>query len=164
MKYFNLKGTRWLEKIFQNPYSCCLVLGMLCNLAVETLSRKSPIAAGQYLLQRPLVFFYNSLIIAFTLSAALLVKRRIFVFSFLTALWIGMGLINSILLVFRTTPFTAVDLRLIEYAVALLDRYFSNIQLFYWEDFFSLFWQDYFFYFLSCQSRSGLYGKRVWRI
>ena len=130
MKYFNLKGTRWLEKIFQNPYSCCLVLGMLCNLAVETLSRKSPIAAGQYLLQRPLVFFYNSLIIAFTLSAALLVKRRIFVFSFLTALWIGMGLINSILLVFRTTPFTAVDLRLIEYAVALLDRYFSNIQLF----------------------------------
>lgn len=130
MKYLDSKGTSWFEKIFQNPYSCCLVLGLLCNLAVETLSRKSPIETGQYLLQRPFVFLYNSLIIAFTLSVALLVKRRIFVFSFLSALWIGMGLINSILLVFRTTPFTAVDLRLIEYAFALLDRYFSKTQLF----------------------------------
>lgn len=117
------------ERAFYNPYSCCLILGLIGNLAVETLSRKSPIAMGQYLLQRPLVFLYNSFIIAFTLSAALLVKRRAFVFSFLMAVWIGMGVINSILLVFRTTPFTAVDLRLIEYAYALLDQYFSVAQL-----------------------------------
>ena len=128
MKQLFLKRNHWFEKIFQNPYSCCLILGLLCNLAVETLSRKSPIATVQYLLQRPLVFFYNSLIIAFTLSLALLAKRRVFVFSFLLVVWIGMGLTNSILLVFRTTPFTAVDLRLIEYAFALLDRYFSKIQ------------------------------------
>ena len=120
----------WLERVFQNSYSCCLILGFICNLAVETLSRKSPIAAGQYLVQKPFIFFYNSLIIAFTLSAALLVKRRAFVFSLIFAVWIGMGLANSILLVFRTTPFTAVDLRLIEYAFALLDRYFSVWQLF----------------------------------
>lgn len=130
---FSKRGTsRWsalFERVFQNPYSCCLVLGFICNLAVETLSRKSPIAMGQYLIQRPLVFLYNSLIIAFTLSAALLVKRRAFVFSLISAVWIGMGFINSVLLVFRTTPFTAVDLRLVAYAFALLDRYFSVVQL-----------------------------------
>lgn len=129
MKHLFSKRNHWFEQIFQNPFSCCLMLGVLCNLAVETLSRKSPIETGQYLLHRPLVFFYNSLIIALTLSVALLVKRRVFVFSLLSVLWIGMGLTNSILLVFRTTPFTAVDLRLIEYAFALVDRYFSKTQL-----------------------------------
>lgn len=131
MKHLFSKGNIRFERIFQNPYSCCLILGLLCNLAVETLSRKSVIEMGQYLFQRPFVFLYNSLLIAFTLSAALLVRRRIFVFTLLSFIWIGMGLTNSILLVFRTTPFTAVDLRLIEYAVALLDRYFSVTQLFF---------------------------------
>lgn len=131
MKQLFSKRNIGLEHIFRCPYSCCLALGFLCNLAVETLSRKSSVAAGEYLLQRPFVFFYNSFLIAFTLSAALLVKRRIFVFSLLSVVWIGMGLINSILLVFRTTPFTAVDLRLIEYGFALLDRYFSAAQLFF---------------------------------
>lgn len=125
----HLKWNSLFERAFQNPYSFCLILGVVGNLAVETLSRKSPIAMGQYLLQKPLVFLYNSFIIAFTLSVALLVKRRAFVFSLLLSVWIGMGLINSILLVFRTTPFTAVDLRLIEYAFALLDQYFSSMQL-----------------------------------
>lgn len=117
------------QNIFHNSYSCCLMLGLICNLAVETLSRKSVIDMGMYLFQRPFVFLYNSLIIALVLSLALLVRKRIFVFSLISALWIGMGLVNSILLVFRTTPFTAVDLRLIKSAFAVLDMYFSATQI-----------------------------------
>lgn len=129
MKQFFSKWNASFERAFQNPYSCCLILGLICNLAVETLSRKSVVAMGQYLIHSPLVFLYNSLIIALTLSFALLARKRVFVLSLISAVWIGMGLINSILLVFRTTPFTAVDLRLIQSAVAVLDMYFSVTQI-----------------------------------
>lgn len=125
----NIFHKKVFETAFQNPYSCCLILGLICNLAVETLSRKSVMEMGKYLFQRPFVFLYNSLIIALPLSLGLLVRKRVFVFSLISALWIGMGLINSILLVFRTTPFTAVDLRLIKSAFALLDLYFSAAQI-----------------------------------
>jgi len=124
-----LKVENFFEKSFRNPYSCCFLLGIICNIAIETLSRKSVIGMGRYLLFRPHIFFYNSLLIAFTLSFALLVRKRVFAFTLLSLIWVIMGLTNSVLLVFRTTPFTAVDLQLIESALAIVKMYFTFLQL-----------------------------------
>lgn len=117
-----------LEKIGENPYVFCLILAVLLNIGIEMLSRKSLNAVLVYIENRPYPFFYNSLLIAVTLSVSLLTKRRVFAFSFLSLIWLGLGLINSILLVFRTTPFTAVDLLLIKSAYSIMGTYLTPFQ------------------------------------
>jgi len=78
-----------------------------------------------FLVREPLVFFYNVLIIAATASVCLLFKRRIFVLSVVLFLWVAIGVTDFVMLSFRTTPFTAVDLALIKDALAIANRYLS---------------------------------------
>ena len=107
----------------------CMVLGLLLNFGVELLSRKSFISVCSYLLDRPVIFFYNSLIIAFTVSFALLTKRRVFAFSLLAIIWLFFGIVNSVVLVFRTTPFTAPDLLLLKSAYTVMGSYLTGKQI-----------------------------------
>ncbi len=121
---WNLFCKRWNElwKLF---FFSCYLPSLGCGLFVELCSRKSIIDVGLFLVQEPLVFLYNVLIIAVTASVCLLFKRKIFVLSVVLFLWVTIGVVDMILLSFRTTPFTAVDLALIKDAVAIAHRYLS---------------------------------------
>jgi len=44
-------------------------------------------------------------------------------------MWIFLGVVNGILLIFRTTPFTAADFRLVKYAISLATVYFTWLQI-----------------------------------
>lgn len=99
------------------------------NSAVELLGRRNVTAFLKYLVENPLVFFYNTLIVFLTISIASLSKRRIFMKVMLSALWILLGIVNCVLLSFRVTPFTAVDLRLAKFGFSLLDTYFTKVQI-----------------------------------
>ncbi len=123
------KRRHLLQRIGENPYVFCMVLGILLNTGVELLSRKSFFNVLDYLVDRPLVFLYNSLVIAFTVSLALLTRRRVFAFSLLAIVWLVLGVINSIILVFRTTPFTASDMLLLKSAYAVMGSYLDKKQI-----------------------------------
>lgn len=123
------KWKHLIEKIGANPYLFCIVLGFLLNFGVELLSRKSLVSTISYLMDRPIIFLYNSMVIAFTVSFALFTRRRVFAFSFISLIWLSMGIVNSIVLVFRTTPFTATDLLLIKSAYTVMDSYLSWPQI-----------------------------------
>lgn len=116
-------------KVGKMHVTFCIFLSVMINVAVEALSRKSFIELFEYIIDRPYVFFYNSIIILLTLLPVLFFRRRMFFYTFISIIWIGFGITNSILLIFRTTPFTAVDFLLIESALRVLDNYFtvSNI-------------------------------------
>ncbi|MBO4478044.1 MAG: LTA synthase family protein [Lachnospiraceae bacterium] len=100
-----------------------LILGVALNLLVELLSRKSVISLGKYIFLSPFTFLYNTTIILATLSIALIFRKRLFGLILMSILWIAIGITDSILLVFRTTPFTAQDLRLIQYALRISQKY-----------------------------------------
>ncbi|MBR5349245.1 MAG: sulfatase-like hydrolase/transferase [Lachnospiraceae bacterium] len=100
-----------------------LILGVALNLLVELLSRKSIISLGKYIFLSPFTFLYNTTIILATLSIALIFRKRLFGLILMSILWIAIGVTDSILLVFRTTPFTAQDLRLIQYALRISQKY-----------------------------------------
>lgn len=104
---------------------CCMVLSILINMAIEALSRKSVFKLFEYIFDSPYVFFYNCIIILLTLLPVLFLRRRMFFYTCISLIWIGFGITNSILLIFRTTPFTAVDFLLIESAIRVLNNYFS---------------------------------------
>ena len=71
------------------------------------------------------ILIYNAFIIVATASLSLLFRRRIFALSMILLLWIAVGVTDMVLLSFRTTPFTAVDLMLIADAFKIAHRYFS---------------------------------------
>lgn len=116
------QNVRILWKTF---FLYCYLPSAVCSLLIETCSRKSFCDAVLFFLREPLVFLYNVWIIAATASLCLLFKRRIFVLSVVLLLWTAIGVTDLVLLSFRTTPFTAVDLALIKDAVTIAHRYLS---------------------------------------
>lgn len=120
---------RKIKGLGENPYLFCVILGFLLNFGVELLSRKNLASVLQYLTERPMIFIYNSMAIAFTVSIALLTRRRIFAFATMAMLWLGVGVINSLVLVFRTTPFTAADLTVVKSAFAVMNSYLTIPQI-----------------------------------
>lgn len=107
----------------------CLFPAVLLNLCIEGFSRESVIQPFFYLIQSPLVFFYNTLLICATLSVSFFFKRRRFARFLLIALWFAVGVTDFVLLQFRTTPFTAVDLLLLDSAFSIMGHYLNVFQI-----------------------------------
>lgn len=107
------------KKVFIIWVGTALVL----NIIIELLSRRSLLALLKYMVFSPGIFLYNGLIILATLSIIFMFRKRVFVYLLLCALWLAIGITDFIVLFARTTPFTAQDLLLIEYAIRLLPDY-----------------------------------------
>lgn len=74
-------------------------------------------------LNDPIVFLYNSCIVMVLLSFSLLFKRRYFALTVFSAVWIGFGIANFVILSYRVTPFSAVELKLLDAAVGVMKSY-----------------------------------------
>lgn len=110
-------------------FKACFLPSVLCYLFVELCSRKSLIDLFLYFVREPFVFFYNAFIIATTASVCLLFRKRLPVLGLVLVLWAAVGVTDAVLLSFRTTPFTAVDLLMIKNALQIMHRYLSPIQI-----------------------------------
>ncbi len=104
-----------------------LFLGIFLEIFIEILGFGSPIGAFLYIVKRPLIFLLNTMVILAVLSIAFLTKRRIAAFTFFSVLWLALGITNGVLLSFRTTPFTAQDLRLIKDALSVAYDYLGTL-------------------------------------
>lgn len=105
------------------------LLPIILELMVEILSRSSVIDGFVFMFTRPVAFLCNALIIMCSISIGLLCKRRVFVYSLISVIWITLGIINMILLRFRVTPFNAPDLKLIDSALATMGKYFNTFTI-----------------------------------
>lgn len=92
---------------------------------IEAISRHSLFEAADFMMERPLVFLYNAALIFTTTLVVYLFRRRVFIRTILTIFWMGLGIINGVLLSTRVTPFTGPDLHLITDAFEIADRYLS---------------------------------------
>lgn len=106
-----------------------IAASFLINLGLEMLSRRSFSAGITYLTTRPWQFFYDSLIILFTLTLSLIFRRRGFFFLLVSAIWLGLGLTNCILLGYRATPLTAPDIALLSSVRDIIEIYLSPIAI-----------------------------------
>lgn len=105
------------------------VLSLLLNIIIELLSRKSVVLLGTYIAGSPTVFLMNTLLILTPFLLVFFTRRKVFLVTVLTLVALVMGIANGILLIFRTTPFTAADLRLVKYAASLLTTYLNWWQI-----------------------------------
>lgn len=116
-------------KVVKIPFVGYLLLACALNLFLEVLSRHSLFKAIAFIVQSPTVFFYNAFIIFVTLSLVLFAKRRVFATVFVCAVWIISAFANFIVLCFRTTPFSAIDVLMIRNVMTMLDKYMTKWQM-----------------------------------
>ncbi len=119
----------WNNKFFGNVWIRLGLLSVLLNIIVEALSRHSLWDGISHIWVNPPAFIYNCLMIFFTLSFAVFFKKRIFVCVLVSTIWIGMGIVNCIMLSFRKTPFTAPDCKNLSDFFKVLPQYFSTFQV-----------------------------------
>ena len=99
---------------------CCVLY-----LVIEALSRHSLWEAWQYMTGSPLIFLYNAFLIFTTSLVVYLFKHRIFARTIVGCFWFILGCVNGFLLLNRVTPFTGPDLKLINDAMRILNKYLS---------------------------------------
>ncbi|MDE5864295.1 MAG: hypothetical protein K2H34_08115, partial [Lachnospiraceae bacterium] len=116
-------------RVIKIPFVGYLLLACILNLTLETLSRHSLIKAIIFVGKSPVVFLYNAFIIFVTLSLVLFAKRRVFATVFVCAIWIISAFANFIVLCFRTTPFSAIDVLMIRNIMTMLDKYLTKWQM-----------------------------------
>lgn len=102
---------------------------MVLEFMIESFSRHSVLEGIVFVAERPLVFFYNVLLIFMTFMIVYLVRRRTFVRLALSAVWVYGGYMNGTVLSNRVTPFTAQDIKLLEDLVDILDKYMAPDKL-----------------------------------
>jgi len=124
IEFWNKFLEKW-KSLWKKFFFQCYLPSLACFCFVELCSRKSVSDLLLFFVREPLVCLYNVLLIATTASVCLLFKRCIFVLSVVLLLWAAAGVTDFVLLSFRTTPFTAVDLALIKDAFAIANRYLS---------------------------------------
>lgn len=123
-----MKETRKILSIeYLNMFSVPLQMLAVCigYFFIEAISRHSLWEAVDFMKERPLVFLYNTFLIFTTTLIVYLFRRRVFWRTILFIFWMGLGIINGVLLSNRVTPFTGPDLHLITDAFQIADRYLS---------------------------------------
>lgn len=105
-----------------------VVIGIILNIIIECLNRRN--LTGVLLpFTNPLIFMYNTLIIITTLSLALIFKRKVFTYTLVIVLWLSCSITNFVVLSARKTPFTAMDLYLINDAIKVIPIYMNIFQI-----------------------------------
>jgi phosphoglycerol transferase MdoB-like AlkP superfamily enzyme len=119
----------FFEKTVKSPIAICAILSILLNMIVETAGRHSPANMLAFMIESPVVFLLNALIIFASLSTALLFRRRALAYAVWSLAWLTLGITNGVILSYRMTPFTMTDLSLLESGLSIIPNYLSKPQI-----------------------------------
>lgn len=109
----------------RNHVAVIFALSFLLVLIIESLGRHSPVQAVIFMVQNPLVYLANMALVFSLLTLSMLFKRRVFVTTLLSIVWLALGIVNGVILSNRMTPFTVKDLSNLNEAIAIVENYFS---------------------------------------
>ncbi len=105
----------------------CLIVGVVLNFIIECLHRHSFIDGVLHVVQSPLPFLFNSLIIATVMALCSLFKHKLFFYCLAGAVFLGFGIANCILLAMRVTPLEGADLQIVK--ISLITKYLNVFQI-----------------------------------
>lgn len=118
-----------INKIKLNPYLSITILSFILCLLIESLSRHNPLGGFIFMFKHPLAFLYDTALIFTTLFFSMFFKKRSAVLTLVSLLWLTMGISNFVILFFRSTPFSFVDITLLGYALQMADIYLTKLEL-----------------------------------
>lgn len=112
-------------KMEKHPFWIWISSSVIMELLLEILSRKSVVQTVKFAVEAPWFFLVNVLIIMALYSIMFLVRKSWFVHGLITVILLLVGVIDFILLFFRTTPLTAQDAFQIGSAMRVMEHYVS---------------------------------------
>lgn len=115
-------------KLFDS-LSALIVLSLVLEFVIEILSRHSLIKALVFVVQAPYAFVFSALLIFATLSISLLTPCKLFLQALFSAIWLGLGVANCVLLAKRVTPFSVNDLTLIPSVFRIFRVYLNVVEI-----------------------------------
>lgn len=122
-----------IKKIFNKKVLVSLLFfiaySFLLTFAIEAITRGEIVQAKDFARQFFSKFAFNTFIIALTLSPCFLFKRRLFVFTLITSIWIIFSIGDNLVLQFRGTPLTGADLGMIKNGLELSNQYLTSSSL-----------------------------------
>jgi len=128
----NSKFAKKMQPVYKwmNRFSLLLhfLLSCVINVVIEAISRHSLGPALDYMVSTPWTFLYNTYMIFITFLLVYLVRRRVFFRIIITVFWLVIGCVNGYMLSVRVTPFNAQDLKVIDDAMSMIDKYFTGSQ------------------------------------
>lgn len=122
---------RWkafLQRCWQYEIIHAAAYSVILNMLIECFNRRSLIGLVM-VFTNPVIFLYNTLIILFTMSFAMLFKRKLFVYCTVGMTWLVLAVINFTVLCSRKTPFTAMDIYLLQDAIKVIPVYLNVFQI-----------------------------------
>lgn len=111
-----------------NKYSLLFHALLSCGVCflIEWISRHSFLDACSFVVDRNLVFLYNSLIVFSSLMLVYMVRRRAVTRTLICAFWIFLGTINGCILAKRVSPFSFTDIKMVGDLFTMESNYFSD--------------------------------------
>ena len=125
-KIFRKESAEWINEKYLR---FCIYLALGLNLVIETVCRHSVLKAVLYMFKSPVMFIFNAMILFLFLGFGAVFRRRVLYCSVISVLMLVLGIVNGVLLCFRTTPFAAVDFLLITSAIRIVNLYLSPVTL-----------------------------------
>ena len=112
---------------FLNRYSILFHVLLACGVCfvIEWVSRHSFLEACSFVLDRNLVFLYNSLIVFASLLLVYTVRRRALLRTVISVFWLFLGIINGCILAKRVSPFSFTDLKMVGDLFTMQSNYFT---------------------------------------
>ncbi|MBI9011822.1 MAG: sulfatase-like hydrolase/transferase [Clostridiales bacterium] len=120
---------KYFKQLNQQPLKQLIVFSIVITFILEMLNSHSIITGFASVIDNPIMFLFNALILFLTFSIANFFKRRNFLLVLIGSTWLIAGIVNFAVLGFRTTPFTGNDLRLLTSVLSIIPIYLNPIQI-----------------------------------
>lgn len=119
----------WRDKNKRTTVIMFIVAALVSTIVVDMFNKRSFVGGIFGVFESPFAFFINLTIIMFTMSVCLLFKKRMVIIAVVSTVWIGLGVVNFIIMSQRVTPFSATDLLLLDSIDNIIERYLGPISL-----------------------------------
>lgn len=120
---------RYSRRLEERPLCCLFLTALVLDCAVEALHRHSVLKMFRFLGTNPYAFCFGGLILFLTLCPSLFFRRRAFARGMLSLIWLGLGVVDCIILYNRSTPLTMVDFQLLGSVWPVLEVYLRPWQM-----------------------------------
>ncbi len=106
-----------------------IVASTMSTVIVDMFNKRSFVDGLFGVFENPFAFFINLSIIMFTMSVCLLFRKRMAVIAVVATVWIGLGVVNFVIMSQRVTPFSATDLILLDSIDNIIEKYLGPLSL-----------------------------------
>ncbi len=118
-----------LAFINDHPYKTTVICAAAVNIIIWCLHTRSLLGGIWGMICHPVSALYNALILVAFYGIALFFRRRVFVLSLVSVLWLGLGITDCVLLGMRVTPLQAIDFYIIRTGIAIVGVYMSVFEV-----------------------------------